>query len=233
MLYGDTGSLFVLVGGGVGEEEAAAVGACLAETLNAWWTETVLSEFDLESFLEIEFETHYIRFFMPTIRGSATGSKKRYAGYVRNSDGEFEMQFKGLESVRTDWTPLAREFQRELYRRIFFNEPYEDYVRQVAADLLDGNYDDKLMYRKRLRRKLDEYTKNIPPHVQAARKLGKARRWVSYAITLSGPEPEEKRQSPFDYAHYLDRQLAPVADSILHIFNQSFEKLTGNQLEMF
>ena len=152
---------------------------------------------------------------------------------MRNAQGEFEMQFKGLESVRTDWTPLAREFQRELYRRIFFNEPYEDYVRQVAADLLDGKYDDKLMYRKRLRRKLEEYTKNVPPHVQAARKLDKARQWVSYAITLNGPEPAEKLQSPFDYAHYLDRQLAPVADSILHIFSQSFEKLTGNQLEMF
>ena len=233
VIYGDTDSLFVLVGSGVEEGQARRVGGGLSEGLNAWWTETLRSEFDLESFLEIEFETHYIRFFMPTIRGSEKGSKKRYAGYVRNADGEFEMRFKGLESVRTDWTPLAREFQRELYRRIFFNEPYEDYVREVATDLMDGKYDDKLMYRKRLRRKLDEYTKNVPPHVQAARKLGKARRWVSYAITLDGPEPAEKLQSPFDYAHYLDRQLAPVADSILHIFKQSFEKLTGNQLEMF
>ncbi len=233
VIYGDTDSRFVLVGSGLEEEEVRGVGDSLAKGLNAWWKETLRSEFDLESFLEIEFETHYIRFFMPTIRGSEKGSKKRYAGYVRNAEGEFEMQFKGLESVRTDWTPLAREFQRELYRRIFFNEPYEDYVREVAADLLDGKYDDKLMYRKRLRRKLDEYTKNVPPHVQAARKLDKARRWVSYAITLNGPEPAEKLQSPFDYAHYLDRQLAPVADSILHIFNQSFEKLTGNQLEMF
>lgn len=233
VIYGDTDSLFVLVGSDVGEEEVRGVGDSLANGLNAWWKETLRGEFDLESFLEVEFETHYIRFFMPTIRGSEKGSKKRYAGYVRNAGGEFEMQFKGLESVRTDWTPLAREFQRELYHRIFFNEPYEDYVREVAADLLDGKYDDKLMYRKRLRRKLDEYTKNVPPHVQAARKLDKARRWVSYAITLNGPEPAEKLQSPFDYAHYLDRQLAPVADSILHIFNQSFEKLTGNQLEMF
>lgn len=233
VIYGDTDSLFVLVGDGKTEEECRGIGDSLAESLNVWWTETLRTEFSLESRLEIEFETHYVRFFMPTIRGSEKGSKKRYAGCVRDADGELEMQFKGLESVRTDWTPLAREFQRELYRRIFFDEPYEDYVREVAAGLMDGQFDDKLLYRKRLRRKLDEYTKNVPPHVQAARKLGKEKSWIAYAITTNGPEPAEDLQSPFDYAHYLDRQLAPVADGILHIFNKTFEQLTGNQLEMF
>ena len=201
--------------------------------MNQCWKETLRDEFDLESRLEVEFEMHYLRFFMPTIRGSEKGSKKRYAGLVRKANGELEIRFTGLEAVRTDWTPLARDFQRELFRRIFLNEPYEDYVKRVAEDLLDGKYDDQLFYRKRLRRKLEEYTKNVPPHVQAARKLDKPGRWVAYAITLNGPEPIEKRQSPFDYAHYLDRQLAPVADGILNLFGQSFEKLNGKQMDMF
>ena len=38
--------------------------------------------FGIESNLELEFETHYQRFFMPTMRGSETGSKKRYCGMV-------------------------------------------------------------------------------------------------------------------------------------------------------
>ena len=42
---------------------------------------------------------------------------------------------KGLEAARTDWTPLARSFQRELYRRVFLGEPYEDYVRRTSAFL--------------------------------------------------------------------------------------------------
>lgn len=29
------------------------------------------------------------------------------------------MIFKGLETVRTDWTPLAQEFQQTLYKMIF------------------------------------------------------------------------------------------------------------------
>ncbi|MDI8107079.1 fimbria/pilus outer membrane usher protein, partial [Salmonella enterica subsp. enterica serovar Anatum] len=36
------------------------------------------------------------------------------------------MVFKGLETVRTDWTPLAQRFQQELYLRVFRNEPYQD-----------------------------------------------------------------------------------------------------------
>jgi DNA polymerase II len=233
VIYGDTDSLFVLIGPDKNEEECGRIGRELADFLNEWWTDNLRNEFQIQSHLEIEFETHYIRFFMPTIRGSEVGSKKRYAGYVRNAAGEHAMMFKGLESVRTDWTPLAREFQQELYRRIFFKEPYEDYMRTLVEEMLSGAHDDALVYRKRIRRKLDDYTKNVPPHVQAARKLEKVGKWVEYVITINGPEPIQKIESPLDYAHYLDRQLAPVADTILHLFNTSFESITGKQMDLF
>ncbi len=48
-------------------------------------------------------------FLMPTIRGADTGSKKRYAGMIQEGDAQ-RMVFKGLETVRTDWTPLAQQF---------------------------------------------------------------------------------------------------------------------------
>ena len=89
---------------------------------------------------------------MPTVRGSDAGSKKRYAGLV----GQDKILFKGLETVRSDWSPLAREFQQVLYRNIFLDLPYEDYVKQVVADLQDGKYEPELVLRKRLRRKLKD-----------------------------------------------------------------------------
>ncbi len=233
VIYGDTDSLFVLVGQGKDEGECMAIGRGLADGLNAWWRETLARELRLESFIEIEFEKHYTRFFMPTIRGADVGCKKRYAGYVREGESSFSVEFTGMESVRTDWTPLAREFQRELYRRIFAGEAYEEYVRGVANDVLAGKHDEQLIYRKRLRRKLEEYTKVAPPHVQAARKMQRPGRTISYAITLNGPEPSEAIRSPLDYGHYLDKQLAPVADAILQVFDQTFEKLTSRQMEMF
>ncbi|MGK7488626.1 DNA polymerase II, partial [Salmonella enterica] len=70
---------------------------------------------------------------------------------------------------RTDWTPLAQRFQQELYLRVFRNEPYQDYVRETIDKLMAGELDAQLVYRKRLRRPLHEYQRNVPPHVRAAR----------------------------------------------------------------
>ena len=233
VIYGDTDSVFVLLGPGVEEAEAQATGRRLAADLNGWWRETLARELRLVSHLEIEFETHFIRFLMPTIRGTDTGSKKRYAGYIHTGDGGHELIFKGLESVRSDWTPLAQEFQRELYRRVFFDEPFEAYIKEVVLQLRRGDLDHKLAYRKRLRRPLASYEKNVPPHVQAARKLDKPGRWIDYLITTSGPEPVKSTASPIDYEHYIDRQLAPAADGILHFLETRFEQIVADQMALF
>ncbi len=223
----------MLLGGGVDEAQARNTGAELAVGLNRWWHAEIAREFRLDSFLEIEFETLFLRFLMPTVRGEQTGSKKRYAGLVRSGDGGTEIIFKGLESVRTDWTALARRFQRELYRRIFLDLPFEEYVRETLTDLLAGKLDEELVYRKRLRRGVDEYTRNVPPHVQAARKLSKPGRWIRYVITAAGPEPVQGAIPKPDYEHYRERQLAPAANGILHFLDTSFEAITDAQLAIF
>ncbi|MEZ5934848.1 MAG: DNA polymerase II [Alphaproteobacteria bacterium] len=233
VIYGDTDSLFILPSDQDDDAETRALGERLAEALNEWWRGHLETEYRLRSYLEVEFETHFLRFLMPTIRGAETGSKKRYAGLIRTADGELDLVFKGLESVRTDWTPLARRFQRELYRRIFLNEPFEAYIRDTLADLRAGRLDDELVYRKRLRRDLKDYTRNVPPHVQAARKLDWPERWIRYVITRHGPEPVVDSVPTPDYQHYERRQLAPVADGILGLVGTSFEAIAGDQLELF
>ena len=235
VIYGDTDSLFVLFGAGVDEAAARDRGGAIAAKLNDWWRRTVEGEHRVESFLEIEFETYFLKFLMPTVRGDVTGSKKRYAGLVRTHDGGHDLVFKGLESVRTDWTPLARSFQRELYRRVFLGEPFEGYVRDTLEAMLAGEHDEGLVYRKRLRQSVEEYTRNVPPHVQAARKLGRKVRWVRYVITASGPEPVEEGRPPPrpDYDHYRERQLAPAADGLLRFLETSFDAITDRQMAIF
>jgi len=244
VIYGDTDSLFVWLEQENNmqyktNEECQTIGKTLALGLNAWWRETLRQEFQLPSALEIQFETHYQKFLMPTMRGSDLGSKKRYAGVIEKN-GEQSLVFKGLENVRTDWTPLARDFQLALYRKVFMGEDYQDFVRNTAAEVLDGKRDADLIYRKRLRRHLHEYQKNVPPHVQAARKqlewMGTPMRrgdWIDYVITRSGPEPASCRRSPLDYQHYVDKQLTPVADTILHFVDQSMAGLVEKQLGLF
>ncbi|WP_449123050.1 DNA polymerase II [Pseudomonas sp. MPG01] len=245
VIYGDTDSTFVWLRRPHGQEEAANIGHALVKHVNDWWREHVREEYGLESALELQFEIHYKRFLMPTIRGAEEGSKKRYAGLVTHADGSDEMVYKGLETVRTDWSLLARQFQQELYERIFQRKPYQDYVRDYVRKTLAGEFDDRLVYRKRLRRTLDDYERNVPPHVRAARladdynaQHGRPRQyqsggWISYVITLAGPEPLEVRRAAIDYDHYITRQLQPVADAILPFVDDDFSTLIGGQLGLF
>jgi len=236
VIYGDTDSLFVLLGDGYSEDKSRKIGDTLAEDLNLWWSAHIEQEFHIPSCLEIEFETHYSRFIMPTIRGSEKGSKKRYAGLIRHGD-ENRLVFKGLETVRTDWTPLARRFQRELYRRVFLKLPYTEYIRDTAEQLMRGQLDTELVYRKRLKRKLNDYIKNIPPHVQAAKKLSadtvKNMAWIEYYITVNGPEPLLCRESALDYVHYLNKQIKPIANGILYFLDEDFDGIYNKQIRMF
>jgi DNA polymerase-2 len=100
--------------------------------------------------------------------------------------------------------------------------------------------DAQLVCRKRLRRRLDDYQRNVPPHVQAAR-LCRERGvpapsrgdWVEYVMTAAGAEPAAAAVAPLDYQYYLDRQLRPVADGILPFVGASFEGITGRQISLF
>lgn len=232
VIYGDTDSVFVHLNDEVSEEQANTIGQALAVELNTYWQNILQERFALESCLEIEFETNYLRFLMPTIRGSEAGSKKRYAGVVRKNNALVSV-FKGLETVRSDWTQLAKDFQQELYRRVFHDEPYADYVREVSENLTNGDYDEQLTYTKHLRRPLESYVSTQPPQVKAARKMKNPGRRIQYVITLNGPEPLENLTAQPDYQHYQDKQLEPVADSILYFLDTSFERLTQRQLDVF
>ncbi len=244
VIYGDTDSVFVLLSGHHDEDSASLEGQRLATLMTGQWRQRLATELQLESCLELQFERYFARFLMPTIRGQEQGSKKRYAG-LSISNGVNELVFKGLETVRSDWTPLAQQFQTELYRLVFDDQDPSDFVRETLAQTLAGERDADLVYRKRLRRPLAQYVKSQPPQVRAARLADEhnARRGVPlryqqkgvirYLITVNGPEPLEYRHSAIDYQHYVDRQLKPVADAILPFAGLSFDALIGQQLGLF
>ncbi|CAH0526365.1 DNA polymerase II [Vibrio hippocampi] len=244
VIYGDTDSVFVYLGKVHSHQEADQVGKTLVNVMNQSWQDTLRQQYNLDCYLELEYETHFRKFLMPTIRGAETGSKKRYAG-VKTSEQSETIVFKGLESVRTDWTPLAQRFQRQLYQMVFDNQDPSEYVREFVEATSRGDYDQELVYQKRLRRKLNDYQKNIPPQVKAARmadaineQLGRPLQYqnrgrIEYVITTNGPEPKEYLNSPIDYQHYVDKQLRPVAEAILPFINQSFDDLSAPQMGLF
>ena len=232
VIYGDTDSLFIKLKEGEGEN-AEASGNRIAEDLNKYWSEKIQNEHGLKSYLEIEFEKYYRKFILTPARGSETGAKKRYAGLLIEN-GEEKLEFVGMEFVRSDWTHLAKEFQVELYNRIFNNDEIEDWLREIVKKVKAGEYDEKLVYRKRLRKDVDEYTKNIPQHVKAARLLPETTGTVYYVITKRGPIPVELKHTDIDYDHYIDKQLKPIADSVLSLLGESFDSIVqSDQLSFF
>ena len=254
VIYGDTDSVFVWLGRTVSDEEADAIGNQLMQGLNQWWQARLQRLYGISSYLEMEYETHYRRFFMPAIRGADTGSKKRYAGLILDAHGAPQMVFKGLEAVRTDWTPLARQFQQELYRRIFLQQPWQDWFRQQVSSLLAGELDHLLVYRKRLRRPLADYQRQIPPHARAAAGLDQWRArhglppryqqqggWIAYRMSPSGPEPlvdEASGCPPYplsavDYRHYLEKQLRPVVEAIFQFTGDDPDTWLDGQGSLF
>ena len=244
VIYGDTDSTFVYLKNCTKQQHAMEIGKQLATDINQYWEGRLREEFDLDCFLEIEFETAFSKFFMPTLRGQDTGSKKRYAGLTMTDEGE-KIVFKGLETVRSDWTELAQNFQKTLYKKIFADQPVETYIMDTIEQLKQGQLDDKLVYHKRLRRPLADYVKNVPPQVKAARladqqntALGLPLRYqqrgrIGYLLTVNGPEPQEYLHSDIDYQQYIDKQLKPIAEAILPVLGKDFNLITSDQMSLF
>ena len=227
VIYGDTDSLFVDAGE-VDPGRAEVRAESLRETIGAHVAERLRVEYGVESWLELEFEKVYARFWMPEVRGGATGSKKRYAGLIADARGE-TLELVGLEAVRRDWSPVARRFQRELLQLVFHDQPVDDFIRAFVADLRAGRFDGELTYRKAIRKPLEAYTKTTPPHVKAARKqAGGPGRIVAYVVTTAGPEAAGETTAPPDYDHYVTQQLRPIADALLHFVGApDFDTIAG------
>jgi len=240
VIYGDTDSLFVHLGEG-DQKTVNETGHELSKNLNRYLKEELERRFKVESCLDIEFEKIFVRFFMPTIRGRDAGSKKRYAGLLMGKKGKPELYFAGMESSRRDWTALAKDFQANLFELIFqkydtpdLKDKLSELVRSRQDQLYAGELDHKLVYRKGISKRLEDYTKTIPPHVRAARMLDKLDgRIVRYVMTTAGPEPIQKRSgAAFNYDHYSEKQLSPVADMVLRVFDMDFRSLTTNQNQL-
>jgi len=166
--------------------------------------------------------------------GQFRGRAKGYAGLRLDPDGSEVVEIKGMEAARSDWTPLARRFQVELLGLAFGQArgrpascaEVEAYCRTMAEGLRAGRLDSELVYRKLLRRPLEDYASSSP-QVVAARLLGWTGRRgsVSYVMTLAGPEPLGRRSGAgLDYEHYILHQLLPIARAVVEAMAEAEAK---------
>jgi DNA polymerase-2 len=243
VLYGDTDSVFVLSGTPKGTTftELITMGNASADTLNLQITKNIEEEYRLKSHLRIRCEKAYKYFLIPRLKsnqsGEGRGRAKGYAGLLLQ-DRDSIVEVKGMEAVRSDFTPLARDFQLALLRLVF-SEANEEELRnfclaEVEA-LKQGKRDDKLVYKKMLRANAEDYTSETP-QVKAARMMGwtTKRGRVSYIMTNKGAQPVGAGLAPPDYNHYISNQLLPIAASIADVLGYDAHQwlADGSQFEL-
>jgi len=260
VLYGDTDSLFVLskFDQNSSPEEIDKCGQGLCDTINERLSVHIRETFGVVSHLELEFEKTYSRFFLPRIRGAGgsasrngsavpRGRAKGYAGLILPSSGgagagigPHDVEIKGMEAVRRDWTELAKAFQLRMLVLVFerrSRDEISDFVKETIKDVYDGKHDRDLVYIKALRKHVSAYTRSLPPHVKAARLLDPEDQHglIHYVQTVEGPQPVSRLTGRIDYDHYVAKQLKPIASTFDGVMDIDLAGIFDNQkqLELF
>lgn len=187
---------------------------------------------DLPEDMELELEGYYDRGFFV--------SKKRYAVIY---DGEITV--KGLELVRRDWAPVAKNTQHDVLEAILKDASptkAKKVVKSVIKKLNSGTVPiEDLVIHTKLTKKPENYKQNAP-HVLAAEKLRLHGQKVTsgtiirYVIT-KGNEPISKRAEPVEYIgnkeydpeYYIQNQVLPATLRILESIGYSEEQIMNNE----
>ena len=182
--------------------------------------------------MELELEGYYDRGFFV--------SKKRYA--VIN-DGKITV--KGLELVRRDWAPVAKNTQHDVLEAILEEaspKKAKKIVKDIIKKLNNGEIkNEDLVIHTKLTKKPENY-KQIAPHVIAAEKLRLNGQKVTsgsiirYIIT-KGHDPISRRaepielieDQPYDPEYYIQNQVLPATLRILESIGYSEEQIMNNE----
>jgi len=230
VLLADPESIFLAPGDAQGD------GRALAAALRDYWTERLRRELNAESQLIVERAGRFRQLVLPRPRAKEDSRTKRYAGLFEAGAGDARILKVGLESaIAGPWTELASQLLEALFQAFFAGEEIEPWLRDFANRLKDGAMDDRLAYQRRIAKPLEEYSKTSPPpHIRAARMLEEPVKRIAYVWTKRGPVPTALEPTDLDYEHYLQKQIAPIADLLLDLQGKSFKSLTEpEQITLF
>jgi DNA polymerase I len=178
--------------------------------------------------MELEYEGFYRRGFFVT--------KKRYALI---EDGTVIV--KGLELVRRDWAPIAKNTQQSILMAILKDGDVKKAVKtikEVLKRVKNGTVDMKeMVIHTQITKKLSDY-KQIGPHVVAAQKLEAkgmkiSRGTITQYVIVKGKGSISQRAIPYEdsekyeYApnYYIDNQILPAVSRIMVSIGKKKENL--------
>ncbi|MBS3149561.1 hypothetical protein J4455_02595 [Candidatus Woesearchaeota archaeon] len=180
---------------------------------------------ELPSFMELELENFYSRAIFVMKKGeNEEGAKKKYA--LISEDGKIKV--RGFETIRRDWSYIAKETQKKVLELILKNKDIEgafNYVKNVIEDIKNKKISNDLMIiRTQLKKEVGNYDL-IGPHVVIAKKMqdkgllvppGSVIRYIvedgKGLIRDKAVLPEESKS--YDSKYYIENQVLPAVDKI-------------------
>lgn len=196
---------------------------------------------ELPSLMELELENFYSRGIFVSKKGEGKGAKKKYALI----DKKGNIKVTGFETIRSDWSLIARETQFKILEIILKEKDIEKakkYAQEVINKIKNKEIPiKKMLIKTQLRLKVDDY-KQIGPHVAIAKRLKELGTNISqgtsifYIITEGDGMIRDRakllnecKQSEYDSNYYIENQIIPSVEKIFEIFNIKKEDLLSKE----
>lgn len=202
-----------------------------------------LKEFnrELPSLMELELEDFYPTGIFVMRRGEIKGAKKKYA--MINEEGEIKV--RGFETVRRDWSYVAKETQNKVLEIILKEKNKKkafDYLAGVISKVRNKEFPlDLMIIQTQLKKDIEDY-EQIGPHVAVAQKMRRNKQFVGpgliirYVITEGkgmirdrAKLPEECKDKEYDAEYYVNNQLIPAVVRIFEVLGYKKEDLLDSK----
>jgi len=227
VLYSDTDSVFLVLDKKTKDDAKKVV-----ESINA----------NLPGLMEIEYEGFYPRGIFVSAKEGTYGAKKKYA--LLSEDNHIII--KGFETIRRNWSFIAKETQREILNIILKEvNPKKafNYVKEIIINLREKKIPiEKVVIHTKLQKAISEYN-SIGPHVAVAQRMVDKGIPVSpgsiikYVITKGNKKgrirdraklPEEINQNDYDADYYINNQIIPSVEKIFEVLGFYKEDLVNS-----
>ena len=196
---------------------------------------------ELPGLMQIDIEGFYEKGIFVSKKGDGRGAKKKYALI----DSKGELIIKGFESIRTDWSYLAREVQRKVIEMVLSDDNSKNvikYLQKVVNGINNSEIEiHRMGIRTQLKKNLDEY-RSIGPHVAVAKKLVargvtvKTGSVIEYVITSGKGKIRDKAMfideaKNYDADYYINNQILPAVRKILEVLGFKEEDILTTSVQ--
>jgi len=222
VIYSDTDSIFVTTG-----KKKAKDAQDLAHKINK----------SLPGIMELEYEGNFPSGIFVSLKGTESGAKKKYALIDEND----EIVIKGFETVRSNWSPVAKDVQKKVLTILLKEGDAEKalkYVKKIIENIRKHELGkEEFEIRTQLTKPVEEY-ESTAPHVAVAKRLIKEGHEIvpgmviKYIITSGkgtigsrARVTEQCSNEDYDADYYIENQVVPSVIKIFEVFGYSEKDL--------